>query len=266
MDPMGRAFVRIAPGVLVCTSRQFATTSTIILGRDHGALIVDPAWEADELAGVADLLTQQGVTSGAGLATHLHYDHVLWHPEFPKGPRWATTYAAHAWRHDRERLVSPLLQSLPEELIPWAGILDALPSGTTSKPLHLPWPARDVIVHEHDAHARGHLAVELPDAGLLLAGDMLSDVELPMPADDETDLTTYLAALDQLEPVVRRAQVLVPGHGSPSEHPMERLDADRRYLEALLCEREPDDDRIHFPGMAELHASNVRRARLTSSR
>jgi glyoxylase-like metal-dependent hydrolase (beta-lactamase superfamily II) len=96
---------------------------------------------------------------------------------------------------------------------------------------------------------------------VLLAGDMLSDIELPMPDDDNPDLVAYLAGLDSLADVVRRCAMLVPGHGTPTDRPLARLDADRRYLDDLIARGDSDDPRTQLPDMAELHAQNVARAR-----
>ena len=112
----------------------------------------------------------------------------------------------------------------------------------------------------HDAHAPHHLALELVDAGVLVAGDMLSDVELPMPDDRDTDLVTYRTGLESLGDVVRRSRVLIPGHGGVSENPVERFDADRRYLDELEATGTSEDARIGLDGMAELHEQNVARA------
>src|SRR4029079_12629823 len=52
---------------------------------------------------------------------------------------------------------------------------------------------------EHDAHAVGHAAVLLADRGVLLAGDMLSDVLIPLlDARRPGQVTAYEAALDRL--------------------------------------------------------------------
>ena len=96
----------------------------------------------------------------------------------------------------------------------------------------------------------------LAERGVLLAGDMLSDIELPLPFSPD-DLPAYLDALDRLAPVVQRARVLVPGHGHPTDQPIARLDADRHYLAAVLAGRDPDDRRRGLKGMAEAHAKIV---------
>ncbi|MEZ5115624.1 MAG: MBL fold metallo-hydrolase [Candidatus Nanopelagicales bacterium] len=251
----------ITAGVWVATSRRFATTSTVVLDGHGGALVVDPAWDPDELAAIPADLASLGVRCAVGLATHVHYDHVLWHPDLGEVPRYASPTTVRTVTDQRDAVLAPLVGDLPPELVAVAGRLVPLPAGPG--PALLPWAGPEALLHPHDAHAPGHLAVELTDRGVLLAGDMLSDLELPMPADEDDDLETYRTGLEQLVPVVRRARLLVPGHGSPTDDPLARLDADRRYLDAVVSGRPVDDPRLGLPGMAELHAANVRRAART---
>jgi glyoxylase-like metal-dependent hydrolase (beta-lactamase superfamily II) len=268
--------VEVAPGVWVATSRRYDTTSTVLVGDDGTALVVDPAWDPDELAGIPADLAALGVTCGAGLATHLHYDHVLWHPGLGAPPRHASRWTVWATTARRDEVLAPLVGDLPPDLIDLAARLvpvdggrapHLVPPATTPRPVTVlpepypvPWPGREVLLHEHDAHAPAHVAVEVVDRSVVLAGDMLSDVELPMPDDGNPDLVAYLAGLDRLEEVVRRCALLIPGHGTPTDHALARVDADRRYLDDLLRHGDSDDPRRGLPGMAELHESNVRRA------
>ena len=253
---MTRAAVEVAPGVHVMTSRRYATTSTVVIGGDE-ALVIDPCWDADELAGVAAFLAAEETQCAAGLATHLHYDHVLWHPDLGEVPRWSSVWAAHQWGKDRAALIQPLLGDIPDDLVDLAGHVTPVPDAG------LPWRGRDIVLHEHDAHARGHLAIEIVDDAVLLAGDMLSDVELPYPDADAIDLTSYLEGLDRLAAVVQRSRVLVPGHGTPTYSPIERLDADRRYLDAVLAGRPVDDPRLADSDNQALHARTLEQARAT---
>jgi glyoxylase-like metal-dependent hydrolase (beta-lactamase superfamily II) len=244
----------VAPGVWVAHSRRFATASTVVLDGHGGALVVDPAWEADELAAIPADLATLGVRCVAGLATHRHHDHVLWHPDLGDVPRWATPGTVRATVEQREEVVGPLVGDIPDDLLALAGRLVPI------KGELLEWSGPTALVHVHHAHAPDHLALELPDLGLLIAGDMLSDVELPMPDDGDTDLATYRAGLESLEDAVRRSRVIVTGHGGVGEDAVARWSADMRYLDDLATRGASDDPRIALPGMAELHADNVARA------
>ena len=252
---MGRPFIELAPGVWAATSRRYWTTSTALLDGSGDAIVVDPAWDPDELAAIPAFLAERGVRCVAGLATHEHYDHVLWHPDLGEVPRWASERTVVDLARDRERLLAPLAEFLTPDLIDIAGRLDVLAGDL------VPWDGPTARVVRHDAHAPGHLAVLIEECGVLLAGDMLSDIELPMPADDDLTLDTYLAGLTSLADAVRVSSVVVPGHGTPSRRPIERLDADLRYLDDLLSGRISDDPRIGDPENAALHAANQARAR-----
>jgi glyoxylase-like metal-dependent hydrolase (beta-lactamase superfamily II) len=68
---------------------------------------------------------------------------------------------------------------------------------------------------EHQAHAIGHAAVLFADRGVLLAGDMLSDVLIPLLDPRRPDqVGAYETALDRLGEAARSVDVLVPGHGA----------------------------------------------------
>jgi len=259
MSPSLRRLSEVAPGVWVARSRFYAQNSTVVLDGHGGALVVDPAYYVDELATIPPDLAALGVRAVAGVSTHMHYDHVLWHPDLGDVPRWATPGTVRATIDEREKVVGPLRADLPDDLVDLAGRLTPYDGEL------LEWSGPTVRIHVHDAHAPHHLALELPDVGVLIAGDMLSDVELPMPDDADTDLAVYRTGLASLEDVVRRSRVLIPGHGGVSERPVDRWTADQRYLDDLAASGASDDARIELEGMAELHEQNLARAARANS-
>jgi glyoxylase-like metal-dependent hydrolase (beta-lactamase superfamily II) len=250
----------VAPGVLVATSRRDHTTSTVAVfapaaGRDASVLLVDPAWDPDELADLAADLAGLGLAASAALATHAHYDHLLWHPALGVAPRYASPETARRARHDRNALLAGLGPDWPDDLTDTFARVVAVPGPT------LPWDGPEVDLIVHDAHIPGHTAAWVPDLRLLIAGDMLSDVELPLP-DTATPgrgapLAAYREGLERLAPYVGRATVVVPGHGAPTDDGAARLDADRRYLDAVVEGRHVDDPRLEHTGMAEAHQATV---------
>lgn len=224
--------------VLVTTSRRDMTTSTLLLagvvGVATAAVLVDPCWDPDELDGIADDLAGWGVTDISGVATHAHHDHLLWHPGLGGGPRWTSATTAVTARRDRDTLVAALGPDFPADLAALVGRVRGRAPGP------LPWSGPAIELIEHDAHTPGHLAVWLPDPGVLIAGDMLSDVEPPLP--EETGPAEYRAGLDVLAPFVERATVVVPGHGRVGDgaQARRRLVADRRALELMENRATPD--------------------------
>lgn len=247
----------LVSGVWIATSRRYSTNSTVLLDGSGGAVVVDPAWDPDELAAIPAGLLALDVRCVAGVATHEHYDHVMWHPDLGEVPRWATPGTVAHLARERDRLLAPLAQYLTPDLIAIAARLEALPGAM------LPWDGPVTRCVVHDAHAPAHLALLVEEGGVLLAGDMLSDVELPMPSPDDTTLERYVSGLDRLGDCVRQARIVIPGHGTPSTDPLARFDADRRYLDDLISGRTSDDPRIADPENAGLHAANLERARLT---
>lgn len=240
-----RQLVEVVPGVHVAQSRRERTTSSVVETPGGSVLLVDPAWDPDELDDLAGSLMARGWRPAAGFATHAHHDHLLWHPRFGDVPRWATATTTRLARDRRAELVEDLGAGWPRALAAVVGAVAPCGAELVVAGLH-------AEVVEHDGHAPGHAALWLPGPRVLLAGDMLSDVELPLPFDPD-DVPAYLAGLDALAPYVAAAQVLVPGHGRPTGRPLERLDADRRYLDALLGGADPPDPRRAEPGMAAVH-------------
>src|SRR4029079_12575954 len=91
------------------------------------------------------------------------------------------------------------------------GLVTGLPAGSTE----IPWDGPQVRVVEHPAHSPGHAALVVEDRGVLVAGDMLSDVFVPMLDDfgDANDpVEEYLVGLGVLQRAAERVDVVVPGH------------------------------------------------------
>jgi len=245
----------VADGVWIRQSEWVWTNSIVVRGED-GLVLVDPGIEGAELEQLADDLDRLGMPVVAGFSTHPHWDHLLWHGRFGDVPRYATSAGAECASEARERAQTMAAESasgIPLELV---ALLTPLPAAGTPVP-------GEII--EHHAHAIGHAAILLADRGVLLAGDMLSDVLIPLFDPHQPDqVDAYEAALDRLGAAVRQVDVVVPGHGAVAEGPeiAARLAADRAYVDALRRGEEPVDARL---GAAEWlggpHQSNVQQAR-----
>ena len=97
------------------------------------------------------------------------------------------------------------------------------------------------------AHAPGHAALSIEERGVLVAGDMLSDVLIPMLDVEAADpIEAYLVGLWLLEGVADDVDVLVPGHGSVggADQVRARIDQDRTYVQALRDNQVVSDPRI----------------------
>jgi glyoxylase-like metal-dependent hydrolase (beta-lactamase superfamily II) len=232
----------IAAGVLVATTDWYVTTTTVVAGPDGGCLVIDPAVTVADLAALAAELDRRGLRPTAAWATHPHWDHVLWCRELGAVPRFAAPAAVAAAEANRAGMLKAAERDAPGHDPALFGRLTALAPGATA----IPWPGQEAQVVIHDAHAPGHGAVFLPATGTLIAGDMCSDVEIPLLDLDAPDpaggYRTGLAALAALTGV----RHVVPGHGHVGDAGQfrERLAADQAYLDALDRGQPFSDPRI----------------------
>lgn len=241
----------------MATAERGTTTSTVVADGDGGCLVIDPAMTADDLAGLAADLAAGGLRPRLGFATHPHWDHVLWSRGLGDVPRYAAPAAARLAAQDRDEIVGYVRDSVPGHDLELVGRLAPLAADCD----RIPWdgPAARVIVH--DGHAPGHAAVFVPHAGVLVAGDMLSDIEIPLPDLLAADpLGDYLAGLDRLAEVPG-VRWLVPGHGHVADAGefRRRLEADRRYLDLLAAGKPFDDPRGTAGWLRDRHAEHLRR-------
>lgn len=242
---------QVADGVMVHQSELLRNNTVVVVGREC-VLLVDPGIQDSEMACLAKDLRQLRHPVVAGFATHPDWDHVLWHSELGEAPRYGTAACAefmHELRSDPDWKVR-VAEGLPPEIagevsLDLFGLITALPTGTSE----LPWDGPAVRVIEHPAHAPGHAALLIEECGVLVAGDMLSDLFVPMLADwtDTNDpVADYLLGLERLESAADDVEVVVPGHGSVgrAEQVRARIEQDRAYVYALRDGNDVEDPRI----------------------
>lgn len=260
---------QVADGVLVHQS-ELLRNNTIVVQGTEGVLLIDPGITGDEMAQLANDLRELGRPVVVGFSTHPDWDHVLWHAELGAAPRYGTARCA-AYIRDvlsdanwKARVAEGLPPEIAEETpLDLFGLLTGLPAGTA----RIPWDGPRVRILEHPAHAPGHAALLIEDPGVLVAGDMLSDVLVPMLDDTAEPIADYLVGLRLLDSVAGDVNVLIPGHGSVcgADQVRARIDLDRAYVRALRDGRSPDDPRIGpsaEPGwewVADVHAGQVER-------
>jgi len=244
----------VADGVWVRQSEWVFSNAVVVRGED-GLILVDPGIDGGDLSQLAADLDRLGLAVVAGFSTHPHWDHLLWHDRFGDVPRYATPAGAGAAREARQRGQQMAAQSAPGIPLELLGLVTPLPAGGGPVP-------GEII--EHQAHATGHAAVLLADRGVLLAGDMLSDVLIPiLDPRRPGQVAAYATALDRLGEAAAHASVLVPGHGAVAEGPevAARLAADRAYIDALRQGQEPADARLSRDWLSGPHRSNLEQAR-----
>ena len=241
---------QVADGVFVHQS-EFCQSNAVVVHGAAGVLLVDPGVQEHEMACLADDLHDLGQPVVAGFSTHPHWDHLLWHARLGEAPRYITASGAATVR---TRLSDPGAKARVATMIP-PDIVERVPldllglvTGLPAETAQIPWDGPVVRIIEHPAHAPGHAALLIEEYGVLIAGDMLSDVLIPMLDLNDTagPIENYLAALELLEGAAGGLEVAIPGHGSVggSGQVRKRIEQDRAYLQALRDGADPGDPRL----------------------
>ena len=227
---------RVAQGVLIHESEFLQSNAVVVQGR-AGVLLIDAGITGDEMADLANDLHELGQPVVSGFSTHPHWDHLLWHAKLGEAPRYGTARCAAAMRDllSNADWKARVAEGLPPEIevpLDLLGLITGLPAEATQ----IPWDGPKVRIIEHQAHAPGHAALLIEERRVLVAGDMLSDVLIPMLDLSAADpIEDYLAALRRLEGVAGDVDVFIPGHGSVggADQLRARIDQDRAYVLAL---------------------------------
>jgi glyoxylase-like metal-dependent hydrolase (beta-lactamase superfamily II) len=262
--------------VLVATSAIWQTNCVAVRSGEEAFVIDSPVLPA-ELEALPSLLEQAGFPAPSGLlATHGDWDHLLGRIAFPDlALGCAETTAARMRAAPGE--IQRELRGFDEEFAierprPLSlGAVQALPVPGRCGIGELKLELQPTVGHSEDG-----LAVWIPWARVLVAGDYLSNVEIPslevrrpkqragVAADSSADpLSGYLATLELLRPIVRDAEHVVPGHGAvlDAKRALAVVDEDRAYLEALREGRPGADTELPVgrrgPAQRVRHARNV---------
>jgi glyoxylase-like metal-dependent hydrolase (beta-lactamase superfamily II) len=229
---------QVAESVLIHES-GFLESNAVVVKGPSGALLIDAGILGSEMVCLANDLRELGQPVAAGFSTHPHWDHLLWHVDLGAAPRYGTAGCAASvraqmsdpeWKaREAEELPPEIADDVPLDLL---GLITGLPPEAD----RIPWDGPQVRILEHQAHAPGHAALLIAERRVLVAGDMLSDVLIPMlDLNAAEPVEDYLAALELLEGVADDVDVMIPGHGSIGgvAQVQARIDQDRAYVQAF---------------------------------
>ena len=259
---------QVAEGVLVHHSELLQNNTVVVQGRT-GVLLIDAGITGDEMACLAHDLRELGQPVVAGFSTHPDWDHVLWHADLGEAPRYGTARCAAYMRDVRSNVdwKARAYEGLPPEIadetpLDLYGLITGLPAHTAQ----IPWDGPEIRILEHPAHAQGHAALLIEDRRVLVAGDMLSDLFVPMPdlENAANPIDDYLMGLRLLEDVADDVEVVIPGHGSvgAADQAHARIQQDRAYVHALRDRHDPRDPRVESPKpgwewVSDMHTGQV---------
>ena len=245
--------------VIVATSRAYQTACTLVRSGGEAFCIDSPVFP-DELEILPAVADQAGFGVVGLLATHADWDHLLGRYAFPEAPLGCSETTA-ARLVGEPGAAQRELRAFDEELYVERPRPLSLPS---SQRLDVPGSVeigdRELELHPADGHTVDGMAVWIPWARVLVAGDYLSPVEIPMIGGSAR---AYVATLNRLEPLVEQADHVVPGHGTPLDgvRAAAILREDRSYVEALLDHREAAKLPLarRTAAQRKIHARNIER-------
>lgn len=249
--------------VIVFVSAFWQTTCTAARSGDEGFVIDSPVYP-DEVDALPRVLEQSRFPVSGLLVTHADWDHLLARHAFPAaslgcGESTAALLAAEPEQAQRE------LQEFDDEHYvrgrpPLA--LDGIQALPIPGRLALGATGHELELYPTGGHTADGTAYSMPWLGVLVCGDYLSPVEIPMISPGGS-IEAYLETLERLRPVVSSATTVVPGHGGPLERDeaLRVLEEDVSYLEALRGVRTDAQLPERRDGAAQrrIHAENLER-------
>jgi len=250
--------VALHPDVLVATSAFFQTTCTIVRCGEE-CFVIDSPVHPEELEVLPAVLQQAGFTFSGLLATHADWDHLLGRLAFPDAALGCAETSAARLTAEPGAAARALRASDDDLYVdrprPLSmGQVQALPV-----PGHLAVGDQELELHPADGHTADGMAVWAGWARVLVCGDYLSPVEIPMISPGGSR-SAYRATLERLAPLLERADHVVPGHGSvlDGQRAAAILREDLAYLDALpdaslpIARRGPSQRRIHAENVSRL--------------
>jgi len=199
------------------------------------SFLIDSPVLPEELEMLPSVIEQARFPALSGLlATHADWDHLLAPMAFPGAvlgcaESTARRLAAAPGAAQRE------LRDFDEELH-----IERPRPLSLGAPQALPVPGRleigeqEMELHPTEGHTADGMAIWAPWTGVLVAGDYLSKIELPILSPGGSR-AAYQGTLEGLRGLLAQAEHVVPGHGPILQAPeaLEILEQDLAYLEDL---------------------------------
>jgi glyoxylase-like metal-dependent hydrolase (beta-lactamase superfamily II) len=220
----GAGFEEVADRVWVARYEWFDVNVTLV-GGDRGLLVVDTHASDRAARAVVDDVRRLGAGDVAGVVnTHEHFDHTFGNDTFRsvygEVPIHAHETAAERTVPAGERIKGPYAEEPDDEHAEEVRATEIVPADSTfSSAVVLDLGDRAVeLVHPGRGHTGGDLVVRVPDADVVLAGDLVEESavrgHVPGFGGDCYPLEWPLS-LDIVLGLVTPTTVVVPGHGQP---------------------------------------------------
>ncbi len=208
----------VAPGVLVRRHRAFDLNVTLVLG-DTAALVVDTHLHDGHARRLVGAIREVTSLPWVVVDTHAHFDHAFGNATFAREQPGLQIWGTEGCRLELESS-GALQRTLAAEHLRESGRTDDAdavaaveilpPNRTFTTETEIDLGGRTVLLHHPGRGHTGHDAVlEVPDAGVTVAGDLVE--QGAPPAFEDSYPLEWPHTLGALLP--RLGAVVVPGHG-----------------------------------------------------
>ncbi|MBK6481162.1 MAG: MBL fold metallo-hydrolase [Saprospiraceae bacterium] len=200
-------------------------------------VIWDPAYTPDELLSIQEAIPEVSHFGKFLIYTHGDYDHIVGRPYFEGFTQIGSDLMEV--RQDKSRSLAQL-RAIDDEYYIDRSVslrypeLDMLIRPETQSEYRL--GGIDIKFYAAQGHTADGLFSLLPELGLLVAGDYLSNVEFPFIEDT---IGHYHESMDTAKKILKECKVetMVPGHGTiayTTKEILNRIDHSTRYLDSLV--------------------------------
>jgi glyoxylase-like metal-dependent hydrolase (beta-lactamase superfamily II) len=220
--------IAVHEDVLVMASSLWQTNA-IALRAGHETMLVDSPYFPDELELLPEVLRQAGFEPVGLLATHGDWDHLLGRLAFPEASLGVAESTATRIREQPGVAQKELRDADNQYYVRRPNPLSLGSYQTLPVPGKLELGDQELELYPAEGHTDDGMILFARWCGVLVCGDYLSDVEVPIWSDKEL----YKKTLERLRGLVAEADVVVPGHGAPMtrDAALAVLEEDVAYLD-----------------------------------
>ena len=223
-------FTEVANRVWVARYAWFDVNVTLV-GGERGLVMIDTHGSGVAAREVVDDVRRLGAGEVTGIVnTHWHFDHTFGNDTvraaYGDVPVTAHEEAAAELAAGADRIKQRYADSDDPRRDEVLATTIALPDDTFSSARVLDLGDRTVeLVHPGRGHTAGDIIVRVPDADVVLAGDLVEESAPPSLGEDSWPMDWPLS-LDLVITLLTPATVVVPGHGAPVDRGFVELQRD----------------------------------------
>jgi glyoxylase-like metal-dependent hydrolase (beta-lactamase superfamily II) len=212
--PAGAAWLEVAERVFVRRYEFLDQSIGVVIGTD-GVLVADTRTtyaQADDIRRDLRALTDAPIV--AVVNTHHHWDHTFGNARFADGSIWGHDRCAAALRDGGEAMRRRIVGQMPDLAEELGEIEITPPDRTFGESAVVDLGDRRVeLRHLGLGHTDNDIVALVPDAGAMLAGDLLEN-DAPPSFGDSYPIAWAETVGERLLPLV--VDAVVPGHGPPA--------------------------------------------------